>query len=195
MAASQENGLTSKSIDPRLFRSVFGRFASGVTVVTTEVEGNIHGMTANAFISVSLNPPLMLISVDNRANMNRLLPVSQRFGVSILAEGQEELSNHFAGRPVDGLKIAFITKEGIPVIDGALAYLVASVQDMHLAGDHTLYIGAVDFLESREEEAPLLFYNGKYHRLSKKETVPGPFDEDDYSMFSLRNFIIARDKK
>ena len=72
-------------IDPREFRNVLGRFATGVTVITTEFEDQVYGMTANAFMSVSLSPPLILISVDNRARLNGYLATSGRYGVSILA--------------------------------------------------------------------------------------------------------------
>jgi len=103
------NASPDGSIDPRQFRNALGRFASGVTVITTEHEGRTHGMTANAFVSVSLDPPLVLVSVDNRAQMHQLLALAPRYGVSVLAEDQEMLSNHFAGRATEGLQIPFVT--------------------------------------------------------------------------------------
>lgn len=93
--------------NPRLFRQVLGHFATGVTVITTVHEGCVHGMTANAFCSVSLEPPLVLVSVDNRSHMYRLLRQSGRYSVSVLARGQEMLSRHFAGRPQEGLQLPF----------------------------------------------------------------------------------------
>ena len=90
--------------DSRQFRNALGRFSSGVTIVTTSHNGQAHGMTANAFVSVSIDPPLVLVSVDHRAAMHNFLPESKRYGVSILAERQEQLSNHFAGRTVEGLR-------------------------------------------------------------------------------------------
>ncbi len=87
-----------QKIDTRQFRNALGRFASGVTVLTAEYEEQTHGMTANAFVSVSLDPPLILVSLDNRSNMHRILPQVRRFGISVLAEDQDALSNHFAGR-------------------------------------------------------------------------------------------------
>ena len=81
-------------VDPHKFRETLGRFASGITVVTTVHEGEVYGMTANAFVSVSLDPPLVLVSVDIRANMHEVLPKSKRYGVSILAEEQQSLSQH-----------------------------------------------------------------------------------------------------
>lgn len=173
-------------IDPREFRNTLGRFASGVTVITTEKEGQIHGMTANAFVSVSLTPPLVLVSVDNRATMHKLLPESKRYGVSILAESQEAHSNHFARRPVEGLKLTFVEKHGVPVIDGAVAQIVAHVVDVHPAGDHTLYIGEVEHLEWTDEK-PLLFFAGQYHHLKFEKQKVATHPEDDFSMFLFGN--------
>jgi flavin reductase (DIM6/NTAB) family NADH-FMN oxidoreductase RutF len=150
--------------DTRAFRNALGRFATGVTVITTLHEEHPHGMTANAFISVSLAPPLVLVSLDNRSQMHRILPGVGRFGVSVLAEDQEPFSNHFAGRPQEGLDIPFVERGGVPLIDGAVAYFVARVKDVHAAGDHTLYIGEVEHFEARED-LPLLFHAGKYRRL------------------------------
>jgi flavin reductase (DIM6/NTAB) family NADH-FMN oxidoreductase RutF len=155
---------TKQSFDTRAFRNALGRFATGVTVITSLEHDRPHGMTANAFVSVSLAPPLILVSLDNRSNMNRILPSSGRFGVSVLAEDQEILSMHFAGRPQEDLEIPFVARAGIPLIDGAVAHFVARVADIHAAGDHTLYIGEVEHFEFREDR-PLLFHAGKYRRL------------------------------
>ncbi len=176
--------MTDGSIDPREFRSVLGRFASGVTIITTEHEGQAHGMTANAFASVSLNPPLVLASVDHRAHLHRLLPLSGRYGVSILTEDQQPLSDHFAGRKVEGLAVSFIRKHKMPVIDNAAAHLVTRVVEAHAAGDHTLYIGQVEFLEWREAR-PLLFYSGQYRQLGVERLKPAQWPEDDFSLFTI----------
>ena len=173
-------------IDPREFRNALGRFASGVTVVTTELDGQIYGMTANAFISVSLDPPLVLVSVDKRATLNKMLPVSKRYGVNILAQDQQDLSDHFARRPVEGLKISFVEKHGIPVLDGAIAQLVVRVVDMHPAGDHILYIGQVEHLEWREGK-PLLYFAGNYRWLKPESSADEVCSDDEFSMFLLSN--------
>jgi flavin reductase (DIM6/NTAB) family NADH-FMN oxidoreductase RutF len=152
------------SFDTRAFRNALGRFATGVTIITAVHEDHPHGMTANAFVSVSLTPPLILVSLDNRSNMHRILPNAGRFGVSVLAEHQEALSTHFAGRPQENLHIPFVHRADIPLIDGAVAYFVARVANLHPAGDHTLYIGEVEHFEFREDR-PLLFHGGKYGRL------------------------------
>ena len=152
------------TFDTREFRNAMGRFATGVTVITAFHEDQPHGMTANAFVSISLDPPLVLVSLDNRSNMHRILPSAGRYGVSVLAETQEQMSTHFAGRPQEGLPIPFVTRAGLPLIEGALAYFVARVVDVHPAGDHTLYIGQVEHFEVADGR-PLLFHAGKYRRL------------------------------
>jgi flavin reductase (DIM6/NTAB) family NADH-FMN oxidoreductase RutF len=153
-----------RSGEARELRDAFGRFASGVTVVTTRHEGRTYGMTANAFVSVSLDPPLVLVSVHNRAHMNQLLPLTGRYGVSVLAEEQLALSHHFAGRLVEGIEVGFFDRAGVPLVEGALAHFVVEVTDAHRAGDHTLYIGRVESFEFREGR-PLLFHSGRYHQL------------------------------
>jgi flavin reductase (DIM6/NTAB) family NADH-FMN oxidoreductase RutF len=158
--------------DPKQFRNALGRFASGVTIVTTSHEGITYGMTANAFVSVSLSPPLVLVSVDHRAAMHKYLPESKRYGVSILAEHQETLSNHFAGRSVEGMNVPFTERHGMPLIEGAIAHFVVKVVDAHQAGDHTLYIGEVEHFETKEGR-PLLFHAGRYEQL-KSEAAANP---------------------
>ncbi len=144
-------------------------------------------MTANAFVSVSLDPPLVLVSLDNRAYMHQILPTIGRFGVSVLAEDQQHLSNHFAGRTVEGLHIRFLTRCDIPVLERAVAWFVVEVTDVHPAGDHTLYVGRVEHFESRDDR-PLLFYAGRYHQLRAGEMKPPLWPaEDEFSLFSIGN--------
>ena len=128
-------------------------------MIAAEQEGRTHGMTANAFVSVSLDPPLVLVSLDNRAYMHQVVPVIGRYGVSVLAEDQQQLSNRFAGRTVEGLRIRFVTHHGMSLLEDAVAYFVVEAMDVHPAGDHTLYIGRVVHFESRQDK-PLLFYAG-----------------------------------
>ena len=158
-------------IDPRTFRATMGRFATGVTVVTTGTEGSVHGMTANAFLSVSLTPPLVLVSVDNRAKIAQHLVAGTRYGVNILSEKQEDLSRHFGGRPQEGIHIPFVWHDGTPMLDGCVAHIVARVVDIHVAGDHTLYIGHVEYLKWWEKR-PLLFYAGQYDQLTVTHNLP-----------------------
>jgi len=172
-------------IDPHEYRNCLGRFATGVTVITTVVDGQVHGMTANGFMSVSLEPPLVLISVGNKARLNSLLPQSRSYGVSILSENHEHFSRHFAGHPAEGLVIPFVKKKGVPVLESAAASLVARVVDIHPAGDHTLYIGQVEYLEMNEAR-PLLFFAGKYRALDPEARHPmQAWLDDDLFFFDL----------
>jgi len=185
-----ENEPSAKIAHPfnsKEFRAALGRFATGVTIITAQNQGQTHGMTANAFVSVSLDPPLVLVSLDNRSYMHRIFPGATRFGISVLKEDQEQLSNHFAGRSVDGLHIRFTSREDIPVLEGALAYFVVEVIDIHPAGDHTLYIGQVEYFEARDEK-PLLFYAGKYHQLPGREPKTFHHPENEFSLFSIGSF-------
>lgn len=154
----------ANEIDSREFRNCCGHFATGITVVTTQVDGDIHGMTANGFMSVSLEPPLIAVSIGHKARLHQLLPQSMRYGVSILSEAQLPFSNHFAGRPDDTLDIPFIQQADMALLDGALAHLVARVVDAHEVGDHTLYIGQVEYLHYQDGR-PLLYYGGGYNQL------------------------------
>jgi flavin reductase (DIM6/NTAB) family NADH-FMN oxidoreductase RutF len=152
-------------IDSKDFRNTLGKFGSGITIVTTNDEGETHGMTANAFVSVSLDPPLVLVSIDHKSKMYQILQRTKKYGISILKHDQQEISQHFAGRPLDKSPEFFLKAE-IPLIKDSLAYLICDVVDQHVAGDHTLYIGEVVWI-SYEEEEPLIFYGGKYRSLVK----------------------------
>jgi flavin reductase (DIM6/NTAB) family NADH-FMN oxidoreductase RutF len=173
-----------QKIDTRQFRNALGRFASGVTVLTAAFEERTHGMTANAFVSVSLDPPLVLVSLDNRSNMHRILPQVRRFGISVLAEDQDALSNYFAGRKTPELDVRYVHRNSLPLIGGAVAYFVVDVIDIHPAGDHTLYIGRVEHFEANEGR-PLLFYGGRYHHMREEKGRPTQWPEDEFSLFSI----------
>ena len=162
-------GLTG---DPALaFRRTLGMFATGVTVVTTRSREQVHGMTANAFMSVSLRPPLVLVSVDRRARLSHLLHVGTRFGVNVLEAGQAHLSDLFGGRPVeDGTEPQFELVHDTPLVEGALAHLVARVVRSYWGGDHSLFLGQVEFARYGEG-TPLLFHGGRYGRLPREAPV------------------------
>jgi flavin reductase (DIM6/NTAB) family NADH-FMN oxidoreductase RutF len=144
-------------------RDVAGRFATGVTIVTTKSEGTVHGMTANGFMSVSLRPPLVAVSIGNAARMKPLLDETGRYAVSILASEQRSLSRHFAGQPGETAP-TFLEAGDMPLLEGALAHIAVSVVDAHPAGDHTIYIGRVEHLDYREGQ-PLVFHAGGYRAL------------------------------
>ncbi len=152
--------------DTRAFRNACGKFATGITVVTVEVDGEIHGMTANAFMSVSLTPPLVVVSVDKKAHMHSLIPQSQRYAISVLAHDQEIQSNHFAGQKREDFAPEFEQRHGQPVIANAIAYFVTTLYSTHEAGDHTLYIGQVEYFESTQAD-PVLYYAGKYRQVQE----------------------------
>ena len=160
--------MESQVFSPREFRNALARFATGVTVVTAVENGKLHAMTANSFVSVSLDPPLVLVSLDIRSHMHLILPAVGRYGISVLAEHQKPLSSHFAGRPIGETEIRFIERAGTTLLDGALAHFVVKMFRTHPAGDHTLYVGRVEYFEYREDK-PLLFYAGGYQRL----LIPG----------------------
>jgi flavin reductase (DIM6/NTAB) family NADH-FMN oxidoreductase RutF len=152
--------------DPALaFRRTLGMFATGVTVLTTRVGEQVHGMTANAFMSVSLQPPLVLVSIDRRARMGALLHQGTRFGVSVLEARQTGLSDRFAGRlEADPPEATFEVVHETPLVEGALAHLVAQVVRSYWGGDHSLFLGQVEFARYGEGR-PLLFHGGRYERL------------------------------
>jgi flavin reductase (DIM6/NTAB) family NADH-FMN oxidoreductase RutF len=172
----------NSAIDSREFRNCCGRFATGVTIVTTRVDGVVHGMTANGFLSVSLQPPLIAVSVSHNSRLHQLLPQSMRYGLSILEESQLIYSNHFAGRPDDVLAIPFVEKSEMALLDGALAHMVARVVDAHPAGDHSLYIAEVEYLHYQHGR-PLVYYVGGYNQLKADPKPDHAFWHDNEVFF------------
>jgi flavin reductase (DIM6/NTAB) family NADH-FMN oxidoreductase RutF len=162
--------IREQTLDPMEFRRTLGSFASGVVVVTTVAEdGGVHGMTANGFVSVSLEPPLVLVSVGEKAKMHALLSHSPRYGISVLAEDQLDIASHFAGKPRETLP-QFTWQDGMALVDGAVGYLSCSIVDRHRAGDHTLFIGHVH-QHSHTGGAPLTFHAGQFGALAKGPTT------------------------
>jgi flavin reductase (DIM6/NTAB) family NADH-FMN oxidoreductase RutF len=161
------------SIDAKTFRQIMGRFATGVTIVTTAVDGWLHGMTANAVASLSLEPMLVLVCVDKAAHAHEQLARAGRFAVNILAEEQQELSTLFAVSAEaerDQLRGADyrLGPHGTPLLEGCLAHLECEVTDRCEGGDHSIYIGAVLGGEITREAAPLLFFQGAYRTLDSR---------------------------
>lgn len=148
-------------MDDRLFRNAMGQFATGVTIITSPTEDGVHGMTANAFKSVSLSPKLIAISVDERATMLETIQRSNEFGVSFLRKEQQPISMHFANQKRLEEEVEFTYLDGVPIIPHSLASVVCTVHEMIVAGDHTLFIGEVKDVVVNEGE-PLLFYEGRY---------------------------------
>lgn len=155
-------------MDDRLFRDAMGKFATGVTVVTTQDENEIHGMTANAFMSVSLDPKLVVISIGHKARFLPKVQKSKKFAVNILAADQKKYSMAFAGQLKEDIEIVFDQLAGLPVLAGSLAQVSCEVVAEHVEGDHTLFIGKVLDIKVTEGD-PLVFYGGKYRELDDCE--------------------------
>ena len=152
------------AIDAGHFRRVMGRFATGVTVITAEAHGERRGMTANAFMSGSLEPPLCVVSVAKRAHMHGHLTAAGRFGVNVLAAGQENLATHFAGRPVPNFHVPFHDAGGVPALPGTAALITAEVVATHDCGDHTIFIGHILSMAAGDK-APLLYHASRFAAL------------------------------
>ena len=152
-------------IDARTFRDTVGAFATGVTVVTASGPDGPAGLTTNAFTSLSLDPELVLVCFDNTS---RTLPVvrdARRFAVNVLRAGQHEVAAVFASRRVAAAKFAEVTHaeaHGLPVLDGALAWLACDLVELLPGGDHTIGVGRVTALDADPDGDPLVFFRGAY---------------------------------
>jgi flavin reductase (DIM6/NTAB) family NADH-FMN oxidoreductase RutF len=164
------------SLAPSDFRKAMGCFATGVTVITVDQAGEVHGMTANAFTAVSLDPVLVLVCVDHRARTHAHLHARKRFGVNVLRSDQQAIAEYYARSSethqyAEGAGASFDrTAQGTPVLRGALAYLECRLDSTQKAGDHTIFIAEVEDVVVREGE-PLLFFRGQYRRAP--EPQPG----------------------
>ena len=163
-------------MDRVLLRRAFGTFATGVTVVTTG-GSEPHAMTANSFTSVSLDPPLVLLSVDRRALMHHKLPAAKLFAVSVLAAHQEAVARHFA----DPTRMRGVAEfdcvqwmpgplTGVPLIEGALARFECELWRTYDGGDHSIFVGRLLSVDWRPDDEALLFLNGKFRQV-KPATV------------------------
>ena len=162
------------ALDPALFRSAMGSFASGVTVVGVDDGEMVHGMTANAFLSGSAEPPLCVVSVNKRARTHALLLKAGCFGVSILAEHQEPLARHYSGRRNPKERRGFERLAGMPVLRDGCAAIAARLTNPLDCGDHTLFVGRVIALEV-SERAPLLYFRGGFRRCTERVAkAPSP---------------------
>jgi flavin reductase (DIM6/NTAB) family NADH-FMN oxidoreductase RutF len=156
------------------FRKALGHFATGVTVVTVgRPAGQVHGMTANAFASVSLDPLLVLVCVDRKARTHPLIHEQKRFGINVLTDRQERLARYFAQVEQDHesahrLGVSYWrTESGTPMLGNCLAHLECRLVSEHEAGDHTIFLGEVEHAQVGKGR-PLLFFAGKYHRLPSR---------------------------
>ncbi len=151
------------AFDSKLQRTIMGRFATGVTVVTTGRDGNYSGLTANAVASLSLNPPLVLVAVERRAHSHEYLMRDRVFAMNILAANQEHLSQRFATHgPKIFTDLEFKTGEsGAPILAGTLGYVDCKVVEIVPGGDHDIFVGEILTGEAYDG-APLLYFCGKY---------------------------------
>jgi flavin reductase (DIM6/NTAB) family NADH-FMN oxidoreductase RutF len=161
-------------LNPAEFRRAMGCFATGVTIVTVDLDGEVHGMTANAFASVSLDPMLVLVCVDHTTRTHAHLHAKKRFGINVLCQEQRAISEYYA-RPERTHEHAEQeagarferTRHGTPMLEGSLAYLECRLHSAEVAGDHTIFIAEVEDVVVREGE-PLLFFRGKYRKVGEE---------------------------
>ena len=158
------------------FRQVMGRFATGVTVITARAGDDVRGMTANAFMSGSLQPPLCMISVTKRAHMHDHLPAAGAFAVNILTVGQEHYATHFAGRPIPGLDVPFVDVRGVPTIGDTSARIVADIASTADCGDHTIFIGHIHYMAA-DNRPPLVYHASHYATITYLGDITAPLPE------------------
>ncbi len=174
--------MSSETIDSAAFRRTMGRFATGVTVITVQQGDLVHGMTANTFTSLSLDPPLVLFCVGKSARMARLLEGAEGFAINILAADQEEISRHFAGRQREFESEIDLLQRGpvAPLVPGSLGALSCTIETRYEGGDHWIVVGRVVEIHEPVEGAvrpPLVFFGSRYATLSIAEGVqPEPDD-------------------
>jgi len=156
------------------FRKAMGCFATGVTIITVDQDGEIHGMTANAFTAVSLDPILVLVCVDHQARTHAHLHARKRFGVNVLRDDQQTIAEYYARstethQRAEAAGARFDrTAQGTPVLEGALAYLECRLHSAQPAGDHTIFIAEVEEVVVRDGE-PLLYFRSAYRDIEASQ--------------------------
>jgi flavin reductase (DIM6/NTAB) family NADH-FMN oxidoreductase RutF len=167
-AAAEADGAEQRAFAGSDFRSTVGAFATGVTVITTRGSDHLYGMTANAFSSVSLEPPLVLVCVISDTEGSRNITSNGIFAVNVLSEAQEPISRYFAGKDRPRGLDAFAeiphreAVTGAPILEGAAAFLDCRLAATHDAGDHQIFVGEVLALDVDPDASPLVFHGGRY---------------------------------
>jgi 3-hydroxy-9,10-secoandrosta-1,3,5(10)-triene-9,17-dione monooxygenase reductase component len=174
----------TRGVDPQTYRAVLGRFVTGVTVITTLAprqgadEPQPWGTTVNSFTAVSLEPPLVLVSIGRERSIHPIIARTHRFAVNILGENSQQVSDCFAGAPSALPREAFCNAAyalgecGLPILDEAIAYVGCEVEQVIPAGDHTLYISRVVEAGTRDDPGwPLLFFRRRYLRIERAATA------------------------
>ena len=166
-------------IRPDRYREVMGHFATGISVVTALEGSRPHGITVNAFSSVSLDPALVMVALDRRRYITPIVRGAGRYAVNVLGADQQALSDCFAHAPVSPGREEFCGAAwhagptGLPLIDGSIATLECTIVETFSAGDHDLFIGRVDSLEQHDEDVvPLLYYRRRYLRMEQAADSP-----------------------
>jgi flavin reductase (DIM6/NTAB) family NADH-FMN oxidoreductase RutF len=161
-ASLHSEALCAPCLNPVEFRKAVSLFTTGVVIVSSDDgDGGIHGTTVNSFTSVSLGPPTVLISLKE-GRMHKLIRERGRYGISILSEGQQGFSSHFAGRPNDALKPSFDTSGTVPVLHESLAWFECHLVQRIQVRDHTLFVAEVVNC-GRGDGAPLVFFGSQFH--------------------------------
>ncbi len=155
------------SVSPELFRNTLAKFCTGVTIVTTKNQEGMHGLTVNAFTSVSLDPPLILVCIQKNGLSHSTLCECETLVVNILSLEQKQLSDRFANPDLDSEErfrdLSFqVSENGIPILAGNLGHLECRVVNQFEGGDHTIFIGRVENGDFSEGKQPLLFYDSGY---------------------------------
>lgn len=163
------------SIGEQEFKQVMRRWVNGVTIVTSRMGDEIHGLTVSAFTSISLNPPLVMVSIGHNRDSYPFVKEAGFFGVNFLRSDQSELSDLFAGRmPQIEDRFADISyrseASGVPILDDCLAWIDCRVAGEHTVGDHSIFIGEVLAADSLSDELPLTYHDGDYIKLVRKVT-------------------------
>jgi flavin reductase (DIM6/NTAB) family NADH-FMN oxidoreductase RutF len=160
-------------INPTTLRDALRFWTTGVTIVSAAQDGRSHGMTANSFTSLSLEPPLVLVSLEKRTRTHDLVQQAGAYAVSVLAQDQQSISDRFAGRDSENSQRfadldTFELQTGSPILSAALAYFDCEVDSTHDAGTHTLFVGRVVALGQQEGQPPLVYFNRDYRKLTDR---------------------------
>ncbi len=169
----------SQPFSPAEFRKVMSTFATGVTLVTTRAGEVIHGLTANAFCSLSLDPPLVLVCVDKQAQSHNLIIEGRCFAINILNANQQALAERFSQNHLEGKErfagAAYHQAEtGAPILENVLSWLDCKLVAAHEGGDHTIFVGEAVALGNGEEAAPLLYFRSQYHNAEPQPNEEQP---------------------
>jgi flavin reductase (DIM6/NTAB) family NADH-FMN oxidoreductase RutF len=154
-------------IDPRAFRQTIGQFATGVTIITTEIDGVMRALTANSFTAVSLDPPLVLFCLGKATKTGQVIHAVKGFAVNILRQEQQELATYFAGLSTHPLPptFTFVDWRGGPQLEGCAAAVGCSTHAVHDGGDHWIVVGKVLALHRTACASPLIFHGSRYANL------------------------------